>query len=266
MRRWQLELRDADRDDGHDDCGKQRTDRRFRGLQCSRSVVADITVGAHADEVVAPFHDITAKDYERDRDFIAGYLAQAPEAIRADVDLLGRWIDHYATAAQTAGVAPGVVPTFEQMVEINGGAYMDSLEQDRLLPAIQALGIWANGGCSGDRPVIPPPPAPVATGTETVAAPTNPLAKAAAEAELGDSVDAVTEAVNEVVHARTEEELLTASPDSEIRNCRKVRILSENALIAPGGSGFSCEVWRDGKFRLNGPAIIDVEGRVATAP
>ena len=157
------------------------------------TVVADLTVGAHANEVVAPFRDITAKDYVRDRDFIAGYLAEAPEAIRADVELLGRWIDHYATGAEAAGVAPGVVPTFEQMIEINGGAYMDSLEQDRLVPAIQALQLWAEGGCSGARPVVPPPPTPAETGTETVAAPTNPLAKAAAEAELGEEVDAVTE-------------------------------------------------------------------------
>jgi hypothetical protein len=233
------------------------------------TVVADLTVGAHANEVVAPFRDITAKDYVRDRDFIAGYLAEAPEAIRADVELLGRWIDHYATGAEAAGVAPGVVPTFEQMIEINGGAYMDSLEQDRLVPAIQALQLWAEGGCSGARPVVPPPPTPAETGTETVAAPTNPLAKAAAEAELGEEVDAVTEVLNEVVHARPadEAELGVATADSELRNCRKVRTMSENALIAPGGWGFSCEVWRDGKLRLEAaPAIIDVDGRIAAAP
>jgi hypothetical protein len=235
------------------------------------SVMADITVGAHADEVVVPFHDVTAREYEQDRDFIVGYVARAPEAIRADVELLGRWIDHYATTAKANGVAPGVVPTFEQMVAINGGTYMDSLEQDRLLPAIQALGIWASNGCSGERPVIaaPAPVTETETTTETVAEPTDPVAQAAAEADLGDSVDAVTEAVNEVVQARPEGELEfgTASSDSEIRNCRKVRTLSDGALIAPGGWGFACEVWRDGRLRFDGaPAIIDVDGRVATAP
>jgi hypothetical protein len=231
-----------------------------------KTVVADLTVGAHTDEVVAPFHDITAKDYERDRDFIAGYLAQAPEAIRADVELLGRWIDHYATAAQAAGVAPGVVPTFEQMIEINGGAYMDSLEQDRLLPAIQALGIWADGGCSGDRPVIAPPPPP-AEATETIETPTNPLAKASAEAALGESVEEVADAVNEVISGYTERELGSPPLGSEVRNCRKARELSENSLIAPGGTGFVCEIWYEGDlWRDGGIAVIDAEGKVFTTP
>jgi hypothetical protein len=239
---------------------------------CSQlgSVVSDFTVGAHADVPVPTALDITAADYADDRDFLAGYLSRAPESVRADVEVLGRWIDGYSTAAESAGVAPGTTPTLDQLYEINAASHLDSREQDLLPPAIQALGTWASGGCTGDRPANPPPPASVTeTQTETVAEPTDPLAKAAGDAELGDSVDAVTEAVNEVVHARTEEdeEFLTASADSEIRNCRKIRNLSEQALIAPGGWGFSCEVWRDGRLRMDGaPAIIDVDGRVATAP
>jgi hypothetical protein len=231
-------------------------------------VMADFTVGAHEDDVMPRALDITATDYVSDRDFLTDYLARAPEAIRADVELLGRWIGGYATAAQTAGVESGVVPTFDQLTEINTASHLDSREQDLLPPAIEALQHWANGGCTGDRPVIESAPA-TTEGTETVAEPANPLAKAAAEAELGESVDAVTEALNEVVHARPadEVELGVATADSEIRNCRKIRQLSDGALIAPGGWGFSCEVWRDGRLRMEAaPAIIDVDGRVATAP
>jgi hypothetical protein len=233
-------------------------------------VMADFTVGAHEAEVMPRALDITATDYAHDRDFLADYLARAPEAIRADVELLGRWVGGYATAAEAAGVGTGVVPTFDQLTEINTASHLDSREQDLLPPAIEALQQWASGGCSGARPVIEAAPATTAeTETVTVAEPTNALAKAAAEAELGQSVDAVTQALNEVVQARTQEDedFLTATPDSEIRNCRKVRNMSENALIAPGGWGFSCEVWRDGKLRLEAaPAIIDVDGTIATAP
>ena len=232
-------------------------------------VMADFTVGGHEDEVMPRALDITATDYVSDRDFLAGYLARAPEAIRADVELLGRWVDGYATAAQAAGVASGVVPTFDQLTEINTASHLDSREQDLLPPAIEALQRWANGGCTGARPVIEAAPSTTEE-TETVAEPSSPLAKAAAEAELGESVDEVAEAVSEVMSRKTERELGSPPLGSEVRNCRKERNLSENSRIAPGGTGFVCEIWYEGElWRDGGIAVIDAKGEVfddAVAP
>jgi hypothetical protein len=230
------------------------------------SVVADFTVGAHAADLIPVALDVTATDYVTDRDFLADYAGRAPEAIRADVELLGRWVAGYATAAQSAGVDPGAVPTLDELTEINTASHLDSREQDLLPSSIQALALWADRGCSGDRPVIEATPPP-AEETETVTTYANPLDQASSEAAVGESVDEVADAVNEVMSQSTERELGSPPLGSEVRDCRKERDMSENSLIGPGGAGYVCEVWHDGElYSDSGIAVIDAEGRVATTP
>lgn len=98
-------------------------------------------------------------------------------------------------------------------------------------------------------------------------APTSAVAVDNANAALGDVVESVTAAVNDVMSKRTEEEFGSPSLGSEVRNCRKVRELSENSLVAPGGAGYLCEVWSEEKMLSDsGIAVIDVHGKVATHP
>jgi hypothetical protein len=93
------------------------------------------------------------------------------------------------------------------------------------------------------------------------------VAKASADAAVGDSVNEVTAAVNEVMSRRTEEEFGSPPLGSEVGNCRKERDFSAQSLLAPGGAAYLCEVWHDGdKLWDAAPAAIDVNGRVALRP
>jgi hypothetical protein len=65
---------------------------------------------------------------------------------------------------------------------------------------------------------------------------------------------------------RTEEEFGSPPLGSEVRNCRKERDFSEQALIGPGGAAYICEVWNEGDRLTDGPAIVDVDGNVVTHP
>jgi hypothetical protein len=177
-----------------------------------------------------------------------------------------RFVDRYASAAQAAGLATGAVPTPDQVVAIRVASSLGSVEQDQLPESIRVLKIWTANGCSGSRP------SSETTSTVTGPAPTtevpvNSVAKASADAAVGDSVNEVTAAVNEVMSRRTEEEFGSPPLGSEVGNCRKERDFSAQSLLAPGGAAYLCEVWHDGdKLWDAAPAAIDVNGRVALRP
>jgi hypothetical protein len=135
-------------------------------------VVADVSVGAHADDLVPVALDISASDYVADRDFLSDYASRAPAAMLPDVQRLGRFLDRYASAAQAVAVEPGTVPTPEQVVEIRTGAQMGNIEQDQLPGSIQALAIWAENSCTGGRPPIATTPVPATEAATTEAAAT----------------------------------------------------------------------------------------------
>ena len=85
--------------------------------------------------------------------------------------------------------------------------------------------------------------------------------------QLGEVDDKVTAAANEVLSQQTEADPLSAPLGSEVRNCRKARELSEQSLIAPGGAGYICELWRDGELKFDGaPVTVDADGNVVSVP
>ena len=229
------------------------------------SVVSDISVGARADELVPIAVDIAASDYLVDRDFLNEYAVRAPEDVGAEVVLLSRWVDRYAEAAEAAGVEPGATPTQDEVVEIRLASNLSSDEQGKLPEAIRILGVWTANGCSGGRPPSETT-STVTTSTSTTGVHTSPVADASADAAVGDSVDEVTAAVNEVMSQQTERELGSPPLGSEVRNCRKEREFSANSLLAPGGAAYFCEVWFEGERRDDGAAIIDVDGNVFSTP
>jgi hypothetical protein len=231
------------------------------------TVVSDLSVGAHANDLVPIALDISASDYVVDRHFLDGYANRVPGDLRADVLRLRDFLDRYASAAQNVGVEPGAVPTPDQVVAIRVASNLGSIEQDKLPGSIQALEVWTTNGCSGGRPPSETTPNPASTVPTTPEAPTNPVAKDSADAAVGDVVDSVTAAVNEVMSRQTERELGSPPVGSEVRNCRKERDFSSNSLLAPGGAAYICEVWFQGKrLSSGGPAAIDVDGNVAMQP
>jgi hypothetical protein len=145
------------------------------------TVVADVSVGAHADDLVPIALDISASDYVADRDFLADYAARAPADMLPDVMRLGRFLDRYASAAQAVAVEPGAVPTPDQVVEIRVAAQMGSVEQDQLPGSIEALRTWTGSGCSGGRPQIATTPVPTTQAATTEAATTEAVPVAAVE-------------------------------------------------------------------------------------
>src|SRR5206468_11343633 len=121
-------------------------------------------------------------------------------------------------AAQKIGVEPRAVPKPDQVVAIRVAASLDSIEQDKVPGSIQALKVWTANGCSGGGP--PSETTSKATSpAPTTESPTSPVAKASADAAVGDSVEEVTAAVNAVMGRRTEEELGSPPLGSEVRNC-----------------------------------------------
>jgi hypothetical protein len=84
--------------------------------------------------------------------------------------------------------------------------------------------------------------------------------------QVGEVDDEATAAVNEAMSRRTEEEFGSPPLGAEVRDCRKERDLSENSLLAPGGTAYVCEVWYEGEHVSDGPAAIDAQGSVAVRP
>lgn len=223
------------------------------------TAVADMSVGAHADDLVPTALDISASDYIVDRDFLAGFGGGAPAEIRADVVRLGTFLERYASAAQAAGLEPGAVSTPDQASEIRAAAQMGSVEQDQLPESIRILGIWAANGCTGGKPP-----------SETTPAVTTPAVTSPAvtieTVPIGAVDQKVTAAVNEIMAERSERELGSPPVGAEVRNCRKERDFSAESLLAPGGAAYFCEVWFEGERLSDGPAVIDVDGNVVLSP
>jgi hypothetical protein len=231
------------------------------------ALLGDIKIDTHTDWNFA--YDIFPADYEHDVALLGSLSGRMPSGAAQDgAQEVRSFLDAYSSAAQSAGVATGTLPASQDQAstiwQSVNGAGVDSIQ---LRITMRTLASWAAAGCRGDlspsaatttmstpeQPAAPPPP-------------TNPLAKASSEAALGDVVDAVTDAVNEAEHRRTEEELGSAPLGSEVRNCRKVRNLSQQALIGAGGAGYICEIWYEDERWGDGPAIINPQGKVVTRP
>ncbi|MFY9579515.1 MAG: hypothetical protein WAQ33_09335 [Gaiellaceae bacterium] len=177
---------------------------------------------------------------------LSRFASEAPEEIRPDFATVSAAWAKIARLIADLGVESGKSPDAAK-VEATNQLVRQTLADPEISTASSRVSAWFESAVARCRS---------ATTTET----TKTVA-------LGEFDKAATAAVNEALSKRTEADALSAPLGAEVRNCRKARELSENSLIAPGGTGYVCEVWNEGKMLFDGGiAVIDAKGNVVTLP
>lgn len=200
------------------------------------------TLRVTPDEAVAAKSD----DFRNASSALFDYTSRAPEDIKADISMVSAGWDDVAGRLSELELQSGSPDATS--VNLTNGHIRETLVEPGYMDSSARVLAWLNSEAAK---------CPDSDATD----------QALGGKQLGEVDDAATAAVNDALSQRTEADSLSAPLGAEVRNCRKVRELSADSLIAPGGTGYSCEVWFEGEMKFDGaPAVIDANGKVVTIP